>query len=283
MKTLYYRGLLRSCNYRCGYCPFSGRRLPNDEEADAAALLRFCRYVSKMDAESVMLVPYGEAMVHPYYWEGIEALCTQPNIRRVGCQTNLSFDIEGFIARIASYRKKIRLWCSFHPGQVTLEDFLTQCNLLWKNGVAFSVGAVGDPRHLETLQWLKVKLPKHIYFWINALKGYRYAPMDRQAFLDIDPLFTLETSNFPADMALCSAGRESLFVEGDGSAYACPISRVRLGNIYKDIPLHTENICRAAACNCYLAYVNREDAEALSLFGEERVFRINGSLGTIVI
>jgi len=196
---------------------------------------------------------------------------------RVGCQTNLSFNVQDFVksfeyASVPS--AKIRLWCSFHPSQVSLEDFIYKCMCLFDMAISFCVGAVGDPRNLDVLQMLREKLPTTVYFWINALKRYPYTQAEHSAFSQIDPLFALETTYFPAEPSKCSAGRESLFVDGDGNTYACPISHVRIGNIYHNGKEKCDKICRAEACSCYLAYVNRRDIDLLEIFCEDKMFRI---------
>ena len=272
MKTLYYRGLLSSCNYRCGYCSFKTRRRLVDAEADAEALFRFCQWVHKTGAENVMFVPFGEAMIYPYYWEAMANLAA--TVSRVGCQTNLSFSVKSFVNQVSPFREKVRLWCSFHPSQILWPDFAAECAHLLESGIIFSVGAVGDPRNITALQKLREQLPPEVYFWINAIKGYRYTQDDYNDFLTIDPMFPIETTLLPAEPAKCTGGRCSLFIEGDGSAFACPISRIRLGNIFKDAPLRTTTLCKADTCNCYLAYVNRTDTALSALLVEERVFRV---------
>ena len=97
-KTVVYRGSLKSCNYRCSYCPFSKHRtLKGETEKDREALLRFCRSI-KERAESenigaVFITPYGEAAIYEYYWDAMAGLSQTAFIEHVGIQTNLSFDV----------------------------------------------------------------------------------------------------------------------------------------------------------------------------------------------
>lgn len=41
-----------------------------------------------------MVVPYGEALIHSWYWEGMAHISMLPWIEAVGAQTNFSFSLE---------------------------------------------------------------------------------------------------------------------------------------------------------------------------------------------
>jgi len=249
-----------------------------DTGRDRLALERFCQHAPNLGQDlSVMFVPSGEALIHSYYWDAMANLCNNKNIRMVGCQTNLSFSVQKFALKIADCYKKIRLWCSFHPSQVRIDDFVAQCNELQRRGILFCVGAVGDPNNLSSLTDLRKQLPDDIYFWINSSKKRcaEYTPKEINAFISIDPLFSLEITYIQSDSMMCNAGRTSLFVKADGDVYACNLSRVRLGNIYSNNKLNLSNLCISKECGCYLAYANRTDISALSVFGEDVAFRVS--------
>jgi 3-deoxy-D-manno-octulosonate 8-phosphate phosphatase KdsC-like HAD superfamily phosphatase len=206
-----------------------------------------------------MFVPHGEAMIHDYYHRAMANLCEQENVSIVGCQTNLSFDIEQFAYTMKDNISKISLWCTFHPSQLSIEDFLKQCEKLIEYRISFCVGSVGHPSDIPVLQMLREKLPEDIYMWINAEDGLQreYSQEEITSFSRIDPLFNLELQDPAADPELCLAGRENIFVRGNGDYFACNISKVKLGNIYSDEKIKTEKLCRAKNCDCYLAYSNR--------------------------
>ena len=70
-----YRGSLKSCNYRCSYCPFSKRAMSKGElEKDEEQWDSFVRSLAEkghaLGVGALMVVPYGEALIHPWYWEG---------------------------------------------------------------------------------------------------------------------------------------------------------------------------------------------------------------------
>ena len=279
-KTIYYRGFLKSCNYRCSYCPFSKKPdSPRQIEKDREALERFCGRTELFTDTGIMLLPYGEALIHPYYHEQMERLVRRDHVRFLACQTNLSFDIDTTLSRYTN-PGKLKLWCSFHPSQTTVEDFISQCRKLKRYGIPFSVGAVGDPEMLPVIQRLRRQLDPDVYLWINDMDGRRraYTGEETEAFAKLDPLFVLEQKKLPADIMKCRGGQDSVFVNGKGEMYACNISKIPLGNIYQEEPASMDQrACRSKTCSCYLAYSNRLDLEELKVFGAGYAYRIPDS------
>lgn len=276
-----YRGYLRSCNYHCAYCPFSKQRLSAGELAkDQAALMRFVDKVRQLKgALTIQLLPYGEALIHEYYWQALAELSQLGQVRAVGCQTNLSFAVETALAlfdKAGGIASKLRLWCTFHPTMTTVQDFTARCTALYRAGVRFSCGAVGDPAHFSEITALRQTLPTDVYLWINRLDGLkrRYTAREREAFTAIDPYFPLELAEPAADAAKCSGGRTSLFVQGDGACFSCNVSRRRLGNFYAEDQLAEIGRCSARRCSCYLAYALREDLAPLTFFDQHPAFRV---------
>ena len=95
-----YRGSLKSCNYHCSYCPFSKHPVSERElEKDRGQWLSFIRTLEEKhwDVGALMVVPYGEAMLYRWYWEGLAQVSSMPGIEAVGIQTNLSFSGERFL------------------------------------------------------------------------------------------------------------------------------------------------------------------------------------------
>jgi 3-deoxy-D-manno-octulosonate 8-phosphate phosphatase KdsC-like HAD superfamily phosphatase len=275
IKTIYYRGNIRSCNYSCSYCPF--RSLSGSADADEAALTRFCGRVRELgDGLVIMFVPSGEALIHGCYQKAMASLCKYDNVNTVGCQTNLSFDVNEFLTRIEGCNAKISLWCTFHPSQTTLRDFLGQCGILKEHDIPFCVGAVGDPKNIPVLQELRGKLPSDTYMWINAIKARPpkvYSPGEVEAFTAIDPLFKLELTDFAAEPKSCAGGKENIFVSGGGDYFSCNISKARLGNLYSEENIETLKTCRSKKCDCYLAYSNRNEMRDIFLSKESCAVR----------
>ena len=182
-KTIVYRGSLKSCNYRCSYCPFSKHAMTQKElDADKRQWLRFTENLAQRAASlqigALLVAPYGEALIHPWYWDGLAALSALPYMKAVGAQTNLSFPADESLTRFRWAKgsvRKLRLWATFHPEMASVQAFAEKCIFLHRSGVSVCAGAVGAPEHLPLIQKLRALLPREIYLWINRL-DYRRAP-----------------------------------------------------------------------------------------------------------
>lgn len=301
-----YRGSLKSCNYHCSYCPFSKHRSFRRElERDRKEWFRF---VDSLTAggrvgsfQELMVAPYGEALIHPWYWEGLAALSRTEGMEAVGAQTNLSFLLERSLkiyGDAGGRTDKLRLWATFHPEMIHPEDFAEKCGSVWEAGIVLCAGAVGAPEYLEQIQRLRRLLPEEIYLWVNKMDGLRrdYTEAETREFLEIDPYFWQELLPVPADERQC---RKRLFVESSGRRRLCNIGGVMAGNWYEEgrecgkqepgqssqvkdgndqdvkgtdgiMPSH----CGRKVCSCYLAYGGREDFINQILFGPYPIFRI---------
>lgn len=284
-RMILYRGSLKSCNYRCSYCPFSkhrisGRELEKDQEQWLSFAGTFGERAEALGIRALMVVPYGEALIHPWYWEGLAHISALPGMDAVGAQTNLSFPAGESLARFTEaggMPEKLRLWATFHPEMASLEEFVESCVQLKERGVLLSAGAVGVPNNVELLRRLRRELPEEIYLWINEMDGLGrpYTREEKEAFLGIDPYFARELIPVPADADRC---RGRLFVEGDGRLHTCNISRT-LGVDWetfcdRHLALFPAPQCGRKRCSCYLAYGGREDFVNRMLFGPYPLFRI---------
>lgn len=267
----FYRGALKSCNYSCSYCPFSKKRGSTRElEEDRQALFRF---ISRMDglhsAEGALqIIPYGEALIHPYYWEGLAQLSRNPRLDAVGAQSNFSFPVKEMLSVYRQHSgdiSKLRLWGTFHPEMTTVEQFVKQCNLLLSQDISYCVGAVGIPEQIHSIRSLRQSLPDSVYLWINKMDGMKraYTPSEIEDFLQINPYFGMELSHHRADAALCA---DSRFVESDGTIRQCNLSRQNLGNFYDKPATVPDYSCARKECSCYLAYCNRMEPEMVCFF-----------------
>ena len=277
-----YRGSLKSCNYQCTYCPFSKHRGSEREyERDRQQWERFAECVlgrAESGIGAVMIVPYGEALIHHWYWEGLGRLAASCHMDAVGAQTNLSFPIEESLKRYGEaggQTKKLRLWATFHPEMTEAKTFAERCRQLSREGVSLCAGAVGVPKQMEEIRRLRSLLPEGIYLWVNKMDGLRrrYTEGEKAAFCQIDPFFERELAPVKADPGRCQ-GR--IFVEADGKLRRCNISPVMEGNWYGSLGhLPEENLkCTRKLCSCYLAYGGRSDVMNRMIFGDYPLFRI---------
>lgn len=288
MKTqglqVYYRGYLKSCNYACSYCPFSKKKMSERQlMKDREALFRFIDRIGKLEETkgerfAVQIVPYGEALIHDFYWEAMAKLSCLSCCDAVGCQTNLSFPVEKMISKFSENQgnvEKLRLWCTYHPAMTGKEDFLKQSQSLRDRGVKHCIGAVGNPENIQDIKALRRELPPEIYFWINRMDGLKrqYTSQEKKALEEIDPFFHSELS-YPA--AACENCKNSWFVQADGRVTPCNLSKSSLGNLYDN---EFGSSCKtpgsmSGACKCFLAYCNRLDREENMWFYPYPAFRI---------
>ena len=91
-----YRGSLKSCNYGCSYCPFSKHRGSEREyDRDRDQWFRFVESLlengggaPERSTGAVMVVPYGEALIHDWYWQGLGRRTAGTSLDCAGAQTN---------------------------------------------------------------------------------------------------------------------------------------------------------------------------------------------------
>lgn len=285
IRQIYYRGSLRFCNYSCSYCPFSKEKGSQRQlEEDERALFRFVERIGETKfLGAVQIVPYGEALIHRYYWRALGKISQLPQIEAVGVQSNFSFSVEQMLEefeKAGGEKENLRLWGTFHPEMVSEQDFLRVCHQLKEAGILFCVGAVGVPENLSLLIRIREKLDPAVYFWINKMDGLgrKYTREEIQAFSALDRYFPLELRHYRADAAHCGS---ALFCDSKGDVYACNRCRHISGNLYTEhsggtlfqIP-ENDRICDRRECDCYISYCNRNDLEEMDAFGPYPAFRI---------
>lgn len=270
--SILYRGPLSSCNYGCEYCPFAKRSETYAQlEGDRGALSRFVQWCGRAevgDALSILFTPWGEALIRSWYQDAMAVLSQTPHVRKVAIQTNISCHLK-WLDRCDL--RKLALWCTYHPTETTRDRFLDRCVELDSRGVRYSVGIVGLQEHMNDAEWLRDRLNKNVYMWVNAYKRISsyYDESMLQTFEKIDPLFAINNTRHSSLGKSCRAGEEVFSVDGDGTMRRCHFIKQPIGSIYsadwKDClrPMP----CTAATCGCHIGYVH------LCELGLYRVFK----------
>lgn len=279
--TLLYRGTLSSCNYTCHYCPFAKRRDSRSALArDAGELARFVGWIAKQQRPvRVLFTPWGEALVRKHYRVALQTLAAMPQLAQVAIQTNLAAPLGWLQTMPVAQRQKIALWCTWHPGQITLPRFLQRVALLQEAGIAFSVGVVALREHFEAIAQLRATLPPQVFVWINAFDrrgpGY-YRAEELQWLEQIDPWFRYNRAPLPSRGKPCRTGEEVLSVDGDGELTRCHFVEQRLGNLYQDdlATILQPRPCPRHKCDCFIGYVHRQDMPLYEEFGSGVLARI---------
>ena len=268
--SILWRGSLSSCNYGCGYCPFAKT---TDSKAslakDRAALERFVNWVECREGQvSILITPWGEALIRNYYRSAIERLSHMSNVPTIAIQTNLSCSTD-WMGRCDL--DAAAFWVTYHPGEVDRDTFLRKIERLEAMKVRYSVGIVGKREHLDEVETLRRDLPRNAYLWVNAYRvaPHRYSDDDVARLTAVDPLFTLNNRSYRSLGRACGAGESVISVDADGAAQRCHFVKTPIGNIYDpdfDQALRPRP-CSAAACHCHIGYSHLKDLDLQELFG----------------
>jgi MoaA/NifB/PqqE/SkfB family radical SAM enzyme len=276
--TLLYRGTLSSCNYSCAYCPFAKRRDTRATLArDAAEVARFVAWAgTQTKPMRLLFTPWGEALVRRHYREAILGLAQMPHVHQVAVQTNLAAPLE-WLARAPA--GKIALWCTYHPGQTTLERFVERCTRLDAMRVPHSVGVVALQEHRADIDALRAALPPSTHLWLNAYDrrgpGY-YGPEELRRFEQLDPWFRHGIEGTASRGRPCRTGEDVFSVDGDGEVRRCHFVPARLGNLYVDpiAAMSAVRPCPRMKCDCFIGYAHRKDLPLAAAFGDGLLARI---------
>lgn len=277
--AILYRGPLESCNYGCDYCPFAKKVDTRGELAeDRRALERFVGWVGARSGDEigVLITPWGEGLVRPWYQEALVALSLMPHVRRAAIQTNLSCRLE-WAAR--GDRARLALWATYHPAWTARRRFVEKVQWLAANGFRVSCGAVGLRRFAGEIEALRAELPPEVYLWINAAKSGgdgEPAEEDIARFERVDPLFRINTRRHPSLGRSCRAGASVISVDGDGTMRRCHFVREVIGNLYEpgfEAALK-ERPCPNVTCGCHIGYVHLDDLGLYPVFGDGILERI---------
>lgn len=281
MSEITYRGDLKSCNYQCTYCPFAKNNTTAKElEIDEENWNRFVNKIKQTafkEETSILIAPYGEALIHDYYTHGIAELTKEQHISKIGVQTNLSLDPYKWIdllKKTSADLNKVVLWCTYHPSMTNLSDFTTKITFLSKF-INLSVGVVGNPDEILEIKKLRDVLPVNIYLWINSMDGLNrtYTKEEIHQFTSIDPMFMLELTYYPKDNTnFCN--KNHLFIKSNGDLQRCNRIPSVLGNLYKNQSLLESTPCSKKRCDCYLAYSHLTPMKELDFFGGQAHVRV---------
>ena len=275
--SILYRGSLSSCNYHCGYCPFSKSK--DSKETlfwDEKGLLLFTNWIEKRELEkfSIFFTPWGEALTRKSYKNALAKLSQLSHVSRVVIQTNGAWSTKWLDQVDLS---TLALWITFHPMEITLHEFLQKILLLHSLGVRMSIGVVGMHEHFDAIFALRKKLPKELYFWINAYKrdpNY-YSKADIEFLRSIDPLFKNNLIYYSSKGRSCQSGFRTFSVDHIGTMRVCHFNHTSIGNLYVDFPdVLTRRVCEQETCHCHIGYVHLDHLKQKAIYGDGLLERI---------
>ncbi len=275
-----YRGPLESCNYECHYCPFAKRVDSSMTRAkDKAGLKRFYHWINRRqqkDRFRILFTPWGEALTKSWYREALRKFSFIEHVEKVVIQTNLSTTTE-WLKQVN--RQKLALWVTFHPTEVTLDQFVHKTQQLDDIGIHYSVGIVGTKENMPFAKQLREQLNPNTYLWVNAYKDQPnyYQPHQRDFFTQIDPYFELNLTDYSSKGCSCRAAVNAISIDGEGNIQPCHFVKQSLGNIYQQ-ELHQllqqQYMCPNQYCDCYIGYIHLERLEMEKVYGAKIFERI---------
>jgi MoaA/NifB/PqqE/SkfB family radical SAM enzyme len=278
-----FRTRLEWCNYTCHYCPWNAEPTRVDGEefrADQRRLERVIDRVAELPRRvEFFITPKAEYLVLPYWRAAVGRLLGLEQVERVTVQTNLSFDLEGFLDRVDA--GKLALWTTCHPTEIDeagLEELHRKWALLRSRGVPFSVGIVGTRENLEHAVRLRRRLDRGIYLWVNAYQrepNY-YRPEELALVRGIDPLFDLNNQHFPSRGQPCTAGQRAVYLDDEGDLRRCFFVGEVLGNLFRDgwVSDPAPRACPQATCHCYVGHMHIVELDFRSVYGKHLAARI---------
>ena len=276
--SILYRGDLSSCNYDCPYCPFAKRKDSRATLAtDAQQVARFVEYIKQQTQVQfrIFFTPWGEGLIRTYYQQAMVELSHFENVEKVAIQTNLSCRL-GWLKK--ANNKKIALWCTYHPGQVSREAFLDKCSQLDALGVMYSVGIVGFKETIAEIETMRTLLPEGRYLWVNALKKQAdyYNEKERERLIAIDPYVTYNMVYHDSKGKACRTGDTVISVDGNGNIFRCHFIKEKLGNLYQhDLStLLKPRVCTNATCGCHIGYVHMNDLGLYDVYKGKELERV---------
>lgn len=279
--TFYYRNYLKSCNYRCEYCPFP-KEHPSEKmvERDKKYLNKFVDFIKNSEDEfSIFFAPRGEALVFDYYRKALIELSHLENVREVVMQTNLSCSLD-WLKKVNV--NKLILWTTYHPKEVEFSNFLKQVKVLMDYNIRFTVGTVGVKEVFGNIKEMKLALKElgdnSPYMWINAYKDVKdyYNTEDVEFLTECDPLFEINKRDYECNGEECKTGETVFFMEWNGNIHRCWQDKRKIGNIYsnklEDISL--KRTCKKDICGCFIGYSNMKSLELNKVYKDSLLGRI---------
>lgn len=276
--SILYRGVLSSCNYDCPYCPFAKHKDTRETlQRDARQLDRFVDFIAQQKdiGFSIFFTPWGEALIRKHYQQAMVRLSHFDNVEKVAIQTNLSCS-PGWLQQ--ADKRKIALWCTYHPGQVAREKFLDQCRRLDALEIVYSVGIVGFKETIAEIETMRSLLPAGTYLWVNALKKQEnyYSEEERERLIAIDPYVTYNMIYHNSEGKACRTGHTVISVDGDGDIYRCHFVKQQLGNLYTDDfkKLLMPRPCTNKTCGCHIGYVHMDELGLYEIYKGRELERV---------
>ena len=278
------------CNINCEYCPFR-----SDKLKDLFKIYRILRgkYLFRKiykiikqnpSKKALFFVPDGELLISRFYRNIIKDLLKDPNVINCSIQTNLCYDLNDFLEDIET--NKLMIWTTFHINQYSIEQqkqFFKNLKILKDKKVKFSVGVVATKERIKNLvKYKKMFKNMGIHMWVNGVKGPKYPfynEKEKEIIYSVDSNSKYEVERIYSKGKICSAGTKTIFIDGKGDIYRCPLSiykkRYWIGNVLKNGLYFLEHSepCKIDHCSCFISYMTFKEEEFDKIYGNTKICR----------
>lgn len=118
-------------------------------------------------------------------------------------------------------------------------------------------------KDIDQFRWLRQQLPDQNYFGLTPtsvpIPGIPLRKPSPSG--ELDPLYVIETQQWPAQLDICTAGRKSIFMNAEGDLLLVISAKLKWV-----IYINNGSILPPAAkqCHCFLAYQHRLDIPLLN-------------------
>lgn len=142
--------LTHQCNYRCSYCPTWNDGVETPRILEVAEWKEIWDRMFDLYHSCVVRFTGGEPSIYPGFTKIIGAVAQKHSI---DITTNLSFDIDAFIADVES--GNVAISASFHPEFNDVSAFVDKVVRLNRHGFIATICVVAYPPHLRNLKQYK--------------------------------------------------------------------------------------------------------------------------------
>jgi len=296
------------CNFDCPYCVTQPirRSVPKKmwgSEDGEDRFKRILRWLANTPWNlRIRLQTLGEPFVSSGFLSGAAWLSQQPNVQFVEMVTNGSFRDEQFhhFATTAEIRR-ITLWMTYHPTEITAEHLLSRAMLAKSLGAFVIVHCLIFPDTEEKIDFL-INLCRKNDIPTDVTAGHNYNGAYGSAglipILNANPKALLRYRNKAVLKAMltahndvlglpCTAGHDYLFIRADGAVYPCGayalLDHQQIGNVlnpeFKPViqPGRYSPCTKSGVCSCKEDYLHLQIAKFTLKMGQSLGYCI-GSL-----
>jgi MoaA/NifB/PqqE/SkfB family radical SAM enzyme len=264
--------LTYACNYKCPYCVLP----PVLKHRTVEEWTRAWRRVYERSGRCYIYMSGGEPSIYPGFYDLVRAITP---MHTVDLCTNLSWDVDKLIPALSP--DVFRVSATFHPSQVSLEEFLPKAvkareHLPQRFPPKRSVYVVAEPAAMPKMDEYKARLDENGLVLIPLPLMVGSSPAnneeEKKHIEELSPnkdtwdrKLDYQLQNEKPKGRLCHAGQRYVHIRGDGKVDRCTRHEDRqLGDFFsEDFAVWDEpKLCYQEWCPFESQWLVREEAKA---------------------